>query len=48
MPSRSMYIVRRSDFMKKNLFRRVGAVEQIVGRHNGLGLGLPHADAEAL
>ena len=26
----------------------VGAVQQIVGGHNGLGLGLPHADAEAL
>ena len=30
------------------IFRRVGAVQQIVGGHNGLGLGFPHADAEAL
>lgn len=30
------------------IFRRMGAVQQIVGGHNGLGLGFPHADAEAL
>ena len=33
---------------KPAAFGGVGAVQQVVGGHDGLGLGLPHADAEAL